>query len=88
MEEPEEREIPTRFISRKRFDLFRQLIEQHTRKRLDEDEKLPALYVQPIVARGHKRHAYLVYDTKGKEAIDPVFRKRVIYRPFPENEGQ
>lgn len=90
MKEPEERTIPTRFISRKRFDLFRQLIEQHARKHLDEEDTLPAVYIhiQAPLRKYRKRRAYLVYDTKGKEAIDPVFRKRVIYRPFPEDEGQ
>lgn len=86
MEEPEERGIPTRFISRKRFDLFRQLIERYTRKRLDEDGKLPALYVQATVEENHKRHAYLVHDAKGNGSISPPFRKRVIYRPIPEDE--
>lgn len=80
----EERKIKTRFISRARYDLFRRLIEQYTRKRLDEEEGLPALYSAPQ----HNWHgrAYLV--SSADERIEPVFRKWVVYRPVPENERE
>lgn len=80
----EERKIKTRYISRARYDLFRGLIEQYTRKRLDEDSALPALYASHRQNR-HGR-AYLVSDID--ERIEPVFRKRVVYRPVPENERE
>lgn len=78
--------IRTRFISRERYDLFRRLIEQHTRKRLEEEGELPSLYVGHRPSFFGRGRAYLVHDTGGW--IDPCFRKRVKYRPVPEQEGE
>lgn len=71
--------IKTRYISRARYDLFRRMIEQYTHKKLGEDSTFPALYT----SHRHNRRgrAYLVRDEQ--EQIDPVFRKRVVYRPIP-----
>lgn len=78
----------TRFISRERYDLLRRLIEQCTTKRLEVEGVLPALYVSYAAERVFwKGRAYLV-DDAADERIEPVFRKRVVYRPVPENERE
>jgi hypothetical protein len=84
MEEQEERVIRVRFISQERFDLYRSLIERCTRKRLDEEGDLPAVYGAARHNNWHGR-AYMVHDAE--KWIDPVFRKRIIYRPMPKEES-